>query len=242
MIEKFNSMSKGKKIIVGIIGVMFFPILLILIGIDLLIDGIKNKDKGRITGGSFIIIVLIIVMINISNDQSNSNQEVEQVSEETKNTFELSDGMYKVGEDIDAGEYLLVGDGPYAYYQVSNDSTGDAESIISNDNFSTNRYLTVSDGQYLQTKGCKIVKPSEIVLNMDEANTLKDGMYKVGVDIPAGEYKVTSNEATGYVEVTNSSNGNINEIVSNDNFEGEKYVTVSEGQYLKLANNTELIK
>ena len=72
-------LGKPGKIILGIIGVMFFPILLTLIGIDLLIDGIKNKDKGRITVGSFIIIALIIVMINISNDQSNSNQEVEKV-------------------------------------------------------------------------------------------------------------------------------------------------------------------
>ena len=64
--------------------------------------------------------------------------------------------------------------------------------------------------------------------------TYGDGMYKVGTDIPAGEYKLTASSGTlGYWEVTNSSTANA-DIVGNDNFSGSTYVTVSDGQYLKL--------
>jgi hypothetical protein len=60
------------------------------------------------------------------------------------------------------------------------------------------------------------------------------GTYKVGTDLPAGEYKLTSTDTVpAYWEVTNSSAPDA-QIVGNDNFTGNAYVTVSDGQYLKL--------
>ena len=60
-----------------------------------------------------------------------------------------------------------------------------------------------------------------------------EGMYKVGTDIPAGEYRLTATSDSGYWEVTASSAADA-DIIGNDNFGGSTYVTVSEGQYLKL--------
>lgn len=74
---------------------------------------------------------------------------------------------------------------------------------------------------------------------MSDPSNLQDGMYKVGVDIEPGEYKVKS-DSLGYVEVSKNAKGVLSSIISNDNFEGEKYVTVKKGQYLKL-NGAELI-
>ena len=66
-----------------------------------------------------------------------------------------------------------------------------------------------------------------------------EGMYKVGKDLPAGEYKVTCNsEYSCYIEVSSDSTGNFDSIITNDNFDGEKYVTVSEGQYLTVTRGT----
>lgn len=60
------------------------------------------------------------------------------------------------------------------------------------------------------------------------------GTYKVGTDLPAGEYKLTSTDTVpAYWAVTNSSAPDA-QIVGNDNFTGNAYVTVSDGQYLKL--------
>lgn len=65
-----------------------------------------------------------------------------------------------------------------------------------------------------------------------------DGMFKVGVHIPAGEYKIEVDEDSvigfGYVEISKDSYHVLDSIISNDNFEGSKYITVSDGQYLKL--------
>lgn len=58
-------------------------------------------------------------------------------------------------------------------------------------------------------------------------------MFKVGVDIEAGEYKVTAEEGEmGYYCVYGDSRHD--DIIANDNFEGSAYVTVKDGQYLVL--------
>lgn len=59
-------------------------------------------------------------------------------------------------------------------------------------------------------------------------------MFKVSLHIPAGEYKLVATRSSGYCEVSNSSSHTLESIVSNDNFSGEKYITVRNGQYLKL--------
>lgn len=74
--------------------------------------------------------------------------------------------------------------------------------------------------------------------NSRDSGVLAEGTYKVGTDIPAGEYKLTATSGDmGYWEVTNSSSADA-DIVGNDNFTGSAYVTVSDGQYLKLVRCT----
>lgn len=80
-------------------------------------------------------------------------------------------------------------------------------------------YVTVGSG-YLQ-------------ISSDSSGVLKDGKYKVGVDFPAGEYKVAPN-GDGYLAVTTSASEPIGSIVTNNNFNTEKYITVQDGRYLKL--------
>jgi hypothetical protein len=71
-------------------------------------------------------------------------------------------------------------------------------------------------------------------------NTASDsygpGTLKVGVDIPAGEYKVTSTRSSGdgYWCIRNSSAADA-QILKNDSFSGSSYVTVQDGQYLELS-------
>lgn len=66
----------------------------------------------------------------------------------------------------------------------------------------------------------------------------KDGTYKVGSDIPAGEYKFTQTSSiAGYVERSSDSSMELNSIISNQatNEEGATvYVTVNNGEYLRI--------
>ena len=166
-------------------------------------------------------------------EQAEAQKEQELLERQQQEDLEKSkiyEGTYKVGTDIPAGEYVLFST-MGGYFSVSSDSTGSFSSIIFNDNFDYNTIVTVSDGQYLD------IKRSYAVPIGQQGYTLKttgEGMFKVGLHIPAGEYKIVA-DGDGYVEVSSDSTHDLNSIVTNDNFTGEKYITVSDGQYLKLS-------
>lgn len=143
-------------------------------------------------------------------------------------------GSYKIGEDMPAGEYKIFTDS-MGYIELTKDSSGDLDSIIMNDNFSTFTYLTVEDGQYLKLQGAEAVPGGEAPA-YEPDGMYEAGMYKVGKDIPAGEYNVKQEEgaAMAYIEISTSSTGLVDDIITNDNFEGNKHITVEEGQYLKI--------
>lgn len=163
---------------------------------------------------------------DVNNGETDTNTDTGTAIENLPQTW--GDGMYKVGVDIPAGEYVLITDiYGHGYFAINSDSSGD--SILNNDNFATNAIVTVIDGQYLELSGCLAYKLGE----EPTLDTTDEGTFKVGVHISAGEYKIHS-DGSGYVEVGTSSAADY-EIVTNDNFEGDSYITVSDGQYLKLS-------
>ena len=89
------------------------------------------------------------------------------------------------------------------------------------------------------------VNESTVNENTNGTKVYTDGTYKVGSDLPAGEYKFTqTNSYGGYIERASDSSMELNSIISNDvtTKEGEtKYVTVSNGEYLKIEGG-EIIK
>lgn len=145
-------------------------------------------------------------------------------------------GMYKIGTDMPPGEYTLIASG-MAYFQISSDSTGSFASIVANDNFEGRSIVTVSAGQYLTLTRCTAYAVSDAPAVKLTNGILPQGMYRVGVDLAPGEYKASAT-SMGYIEVSKDSKHSISSIITNDNFEGDKYITVKEGQYLKLTRAT----
>lgn len=135
-------------------------------------------------------------------------------------------GMYKVGVDIPAGEYIVFSSRDLGYFCVSSDSNGD--DILFNENFEYNSILTVYDNEYLELNRCYAI-PMSADPDVDVSST---GMFKVGLHIPSGEYKIEATDDLGYYCIYPDSRQD--DIISNDNFEGQRYVTVSDGQYLVL--------
>ncbi len=173
-----------------------------------------------------LVILSLVVLMTFSNLQVVAAGEV------------YEEGMYKVGKDIPAGEYLVTTD-PEAtytgYYCVSKDSTGSYSSILASDNFYNRAYITVSKGNYIQVKRGSLTLAKDVPAFKPEGKTYPDGMYKVGRDIKAGEYKLKATGTTmGYFQVVSDSSGGYKKIVSSGNFNGTRYVTVKKGQYLKL--------
>lgn len=145
------------------------------------------------------------------------------------------EGTYKVGVDIAAGEYCIFAmDSNFGgYYSVNADSVGD--SIIGNENFDYNAFVTVSDGQYLELNRAMAIPAEQIAGSPYAIMTDGEGEFRIGIDLPAGEYKLEStDEIDGYYCVYDSSAPDA-PIVTNENFSGQSYVTVSDGQYLLLS-------
>lgn len=186
-----------------------------------------------------IIGVLVIALIAGGSDDSNNNSG--NGGDHSGGTSESSiswknSGTYKVGVDIAAGEYYVKCTSHSCYVQLSSDSSGSFDSIIANDNISTHTYITVRDGEYLTVTGGKFALSNQIDAATPASDgTYSEGMYKVGKDIPAGEYKIVAINYC-YIEVSSNSNHTFHSILTNDNIEvgTSTYITVTDGQYLTV--------
>lgn len=68
----------------------------------------------------------------------------------------ISDGVYKVGTDMQAGTYKGTTISDSGYWRISTDANGD--DIVANDIVTSSFYLTVKKGQYLKLVDVEIRK------------------------------------------------------------------------------------
>lgn len=136
-------------------------------------------------------------------------------------------GQYKVGFDIPAGEYMLFTEGGRGYFALSTDANGN--DIITNENFEYNNIIAIRDGEYFELSRCVAVPMAEV----GELDINKADMMKVGLHLPAGEYKLLATSDRGYYCIYGDNRQD--DIISNDNFEGSAYINVTDGQYLVLS-------
>lgn len=71
-------------------------------------------------------------------------------------------------------------------------------------------------------------------VSAEGSSLVGDGDYKVGKDLPAGEYYVKCNSYNLYIEVASNESRSIDSIVYNLNTHGGAYITVEDGQYLRI--------
>ncbi|MBQ9487707.1 MAG: hypothetical protein IJU91_07925 [Selenomonadaceae bacterium] len=142
--------------------------------------------------------------------------------------------QYKIGADIPAGEYLAVGQG---YIELKREPTGSSDIVI-NDNFVNYRYFECRNGEYLRTEGNVKFYPvtADTKIKVD-LNKIEPGHYKVGRDIPAGEYKMAL-ESGGHFSVYG--NAHDRNILTNGftNNPETRYVKLSDGQYFQFKKGT----
>lgn len=149
-------------------------------------------------------------------------------------------GTYKVGKDIDPGEYIAYGLHSTAQIKQFNslDEQEDTEEI---DGLFID--LTLEENQYIEVESGIILPKSTFDMN----NLAQYGIYKVGQDIEAGEYKVASisdsyessyeevDGALGALEVADEALGG-NVLKTVDLYDGQKYVTLKDGQYVRVVD------
>lgn len=146
---------------------------------------------------------------------------------------------YKVGTDIPADEYMVLQyyDNRSGYICVSSDSNGN--DILDNAVFYNYHFIKVSSGQYFELSNAIALPASKYKIPNVDTSKLIEGMYRVGVDIPAGEYKVSasSSSRSGYYAIYNTASAD-RDIEDNELFSTSSYVTVTKGQYLELSSCT----
>ena len=156
----------------------------------------------------------------------------------------LAANMYKVGRDIPAGEYVLYADTSqyYGLVEVDNDSKQLIEGVVSWNLIYGRAYITVEEGQYLIFEGTVGYSLANDPALDTSSGQLGDGMYKVGKDLPAGQYTVTSvydeEGWEGYIEISKDSKHLVDgsSVIYMDAFLGSKTITVTDGQYITLAD------
>lgn len=154
-------------------------------------------------------------------------------------------GVYKIGEDLDAGTYWFQNGSAHSlcYFYVLDPSSEGYNVSLAN-NYYGHNLIDVKDGQVL------IVDNSGTITSIDKmTQTFKSpytsGVYRVGVDVPAGTYQLSvgdgidSNYSAYYVmsdlKYENSSYIENNYFISNDD---PGTITLKEGTYIELLNMT----
>lgn len=146
--------------------------------------------------------------------------------------------------DIPAGEYAFIKFSGSGEYYSEEDSAGN---IIDNENFDSFGYVKVHAAGNLTTRGVLVSINAferlevtgakqlyEILNNQTDYN--EGGYYKVGIDIPAGQY-ILESYGSGYWAVMTGPVG-ASDIVDNDNFNGRVSVNIKNGQYLTISRAT----
>ena len=97
--------------------------------------------------------------------------------------------------------------------------------------------LTGCGGEKSADNPATKIEQTNEVSPSDNEKFFDNGQFKVGTDLPVGEYLAVG---TGYVEVATSPEGG-NSIVVNDNIvSAQRYVTAQAGEYVKLQGDIKL--
>ena len=149
---------------------------------------------------------------------------------ETKYT----EGQYKVGEEIPAGEYVFFRAGKYTgSLKETTDSNGSDKVDFESFNYCV--IYTLTEGNYVEIDNAIAVPFDEVKELMTNKGS---GMLKVGVHIKEGEYKLINTSSSGGVyQIWKSSFlGNRDDKTDSEVFQTATYVTIHDGEYLYFTN------
>lgn len=155
----------------------------------------------------------------------------------------LCNGVYKCGVDFEPGNYYIVSlYGAESGYDISDSS----------DDFMLGEYkiirkINVKKGQYIKFGDAILIPEEKIDIN----NWKKYGVFAVGKDLPAGEYRIKGLTDKYYnndyginiqgstlsaYQIFNDSPANSESITSKFLFKNQEYITLKDGQYIAITN------
>ncbi len=148
--------------------------------------------------------------------------------------------IFSVGDDIPAGEYLVISDGKAGdsfYCGVYSDKSASDSSKIYGDWNQNCTYVVLEEGQYIKASWAVIYDLLKNDIRLDPFSN--GGMYKTGRDIEAGTYTIVSDDSgnSGSYSVYYSINSVAPAAKSSGHIssaDDEKTITLSDGEYIKM--------
>ncbi len=160
-------------------------------------------------------------------------------------------GVYLVGEDIPAGEYILYphvsdNDGdvtPVLEVRKTKDTAVNSSDFLYRKEFYMRQYVNLNDGEYIAFDYAVMYLPEKAKLKQLGSGGYAAAQLKIGADIPAGEYVIVGqNKQTQYyitskpeAQIGTSAALNAPEMLSFDYCENRVYLKVKDGEYLTFA-------
>ena len=151
----------------------------------------------------------------------------------------ITDGTYKVGTDVSAGEYIITpSTNQDAYYAII-DENGH---YVDGDSSRARNVVQLSNNQILQLRHSDMMTALDAPQVDLSSKTLLEGTYRVGVDIPSARYILRPNTdqwvygTYEIYEVYSDYTGYHKNLVSQDTITEETTVWLSPWQYLKTRN------
>lgn len=102
-------------------------------------------------------------------------------------------GKYAVGAEIPSALYYVVplsADTPASYSITRVDSSGRESPVTSNGGIVTYDFIYVHNSEFFDLKNGKAILATNIPPLVPEDGRYTSGKYRIGTDIPAGEYKI----------------------------------------------------
>ncbi|MDE6021291.1 MAG: hypothetical protein K2H01_09910, partial [Ruminococcus sp.] len=163
-----------------------------------------------------------------------STNKVKTTVADEKNSESIT---YAVGKDILPGEYIFnpysFDTTPYVLVKTTNDDNAKIIGIFSG--FDSQIYLTLEYGQYVTILDAKMERVTYETVGKNNGK----GCFRVGIDIPAGKYRITADDED-YSSYCISSDSFVKSfsITKGDfiSFNDEYDLTLHDGEYLYLDN------
>jgi len=161
---------------------------------------------------------------------------IETTSENFNHKKKYDEGNYLVGKNLPAGEYKIVANYSTIAGGVSTYKTSKKTNLERYISAKPTAYITVESGVYLEATRCHLVPIDIAPIYNGSKDRIEQGMYIVGKEIPAGEYKAFSKSSTingGISTYQNSKDGKLDRYITVRNF---AYITLKENTYVEVSN------
>lgn len=136
-----------------------------------------------------------------------------------KNKFKISDHLYYVIITV----LIIVFISIVIYKSLYGENTSTKEAKLNTSKIDRDEYIE-------KNSDSKILEENKI------KNKIPAGTYEVGKDIKAGEYVFIGEEVGGYIEINNSLDRELENIITNDVVNTFLYTSVEDGEYLQIKN------